>query len=136
MNRSSGDIDYAGDSKQKFDLVEDLVMRPVEAMIRKLDCIEICVIALPSSCYGPEKCVAIENGSLIFERRSINGQENRREELWRELGECSSSGFHGYWIQLGHRDLHIPEMGCGIGSPPVPDDHPLNVLYGCPHSPW
>ncbi|KAK7227960.1 hypothetical protein V2G26_000130 [Clonostachys chloroleuca] len=137
MGNGSGDIDYTGDSKQKFDLVEDRLITPVEAMIRNLSCIETCVIALPSSCYGPEKCVAMESGSLIFERRSIDGQqEKRREELWRELGECSSPGFHGYWIQLGHRDLRILEMGCGIGSAPVPKDHPLNVLYELCRSPW
>ncbi|UPK91669.1 hypothetical protein LCI18_002604 [Fusarium solani-melongenae] len=113
--------------------VEQVVMKPMEDMIKKFPHLSTCIIALPSSCYGAEKRHALDNGGRVLERRS-----HKAERIWRELRGAPT--LDGYWIQIGHRDMGGPywlENLIGFYEPPEREPEPMDILYtmaGC--SPW
>lgn len=81
----------------KFEEVEEKLIRPLEGMLRKLQKLEVAVIAVPSSVYKERKRRAMSDGTMITEWRYYC-----QERHWRPLQDASVDG---YWIALGHRDL-------------------------------
>jgi hypothetical protein len=84
-------------SDEAYNVVEEVVMKSMEYMVKRFDRLKVGVIGLPSSCYGPRKQHAMNAGIEVFESRHGMG-----ETFWREVPEIQSKD---YWIRIGHRDM-------------------------------
>lgn len=117
-------------SDEAHERVENVVMKPIENMLKVFDNLKIVVVGLPSSCYGPRKQRAMDAELEVFEVRFGKG-----ETFWRDVPELSSKG---YWIRLDHRDMgggDYMAWGCGVGMKRA-TQKPFDCLYGNSLSPW
>ncbi|KAM0417280.1 hypothetical protein ACHAPT_012721 [Fusarium lateritium] len=112
-----------------YSRVEQVVMKPIEDMLRNFSHLTTCVIAIPASCYCAEKQHALAHGGRVLDERF-----DSKERIWRELP--GASALDGYWLQIGHRDMGEPSMTDGFGAPPRVREvmEVLYTEYG--FSPW
>jgi hypothetical protein len=117
-----GVVGYKEKIRRKGQVGIDLVLEPMEAMIRQLPEKVACSIAVPSSMYVLLRDEALREGRTV--ERTCLGQ---RERCWRE-----TEG-RGYWLRLGQVDMSsgrvliIGMTGGWMDEDPAPEED--KVLY-------
>ncbi|POR34944.1 Uncharacterized protein TPAR_04833 [Tolypocladium paradoxum] len=93
-------------SEWEYETMEDIVMRPVDKMVRRLGPrVRECSVAIPSTMYAPRRRRAKEAGEVV-EHACYGGQ---LERYWRPLGG-DSEHHQGYWVRHGLKDVAFPYM--------------------------
>lgn len=90
------------DSNARFTVTEELIMQPLDNMVRNLGShVCECSIAIPSSMYVPRRIQA-EQSRRTRHKVERTLESGKLERHWRPLE--NSKSLPGYWVRLGQRD--------------------------------
>ncbi|ATY63714.1 hypothetical protein A9K55_008046 [Cordyceps militaris] len=96
------------------DIVEQLLMRRVDALVRQLPArVADFAFAVPSSIYAEQCQIARETPGRTVEHVSDGATYER---FWRPVGK--SIAHAGYWVRLGQKDMRISQHSMMLDSLP------------------